>query len=273
MNGLESILEQARVYVVQNVPPALLDRAVLVGLGLVLAGVVVGVLGAKMAKPGLTLLVALAGGLGGAVFARDAGVHQLIGALVGAAMLGTVAFVTFRFWVGLAAALVLCSLAMGTFGYREVLPHVPAFEQAGILPPERQAAVSDVSIVERWNDPGGSPQRWARELWTYVTQQDHGAERNSRLVGVGALVTGLFLGVVLVKVMLVVSTSVIGTMLAASGAGTVLSSLSPKTYAGLGDHPGLLGMGVGAFLVTSVILQTMLLRKAAAASEEGKKKS
>jgi hydrogenase-4 membrane subunit HyfE len=51
------------------------------------------------------------------------------------------------------------------------------------------------------------------------------------------------------------------------------NNYAPASYQSLHERPTLLGVGIGAFLLTSLIVQTLLTRKAPSKKQESKDKS
>ena len=268
MTDLAPIIEQFRSFVTHSVPPPMLERTVAISIVLLVLGIGVSVLGAKLARPGLTALIGLLGGLGGVLFAQKAGFNAVIGGLVGAGMFATVALLTFRIWVGVATAVVASALALGAFGYHRVAPLAPEFEGMVASSPATEGARFTIpSPADQQAYRDRTPRQWADEFWTFATGKDAALELNSWLVGLGALAGGLFLGVIAMRWMLILSTSVFGTALVASSVATLIAHCVPESYQAFPKHPAIVGMGVGAFLVTSLILQTLLTRKAPAKGE------
>lgn len=274
MTDLTPVFEQIREFAVQNVPPGFQEWTVAIAAVFLVCGIGMSVLGAKIAKPAMTTVLGLLGGLGGVVFARNSGIHEAIGGLVGAVMLGTVSHLTFRLWVGVASALVFSTVALGAFSYQEVMPHVKEFDglvtwspvhgqQAFTLPsPEQQAANIQPEFKE-----------WARDFWAFATERDQTLPINSQLVGFGAAAVGLFLGVIAVRWMLILATSIVGTSLVTTAVATTVTHYSPGSEQAVLEHSGVMGLGVGAFLVSSLILQTLLTRKAPNSGQGVKSKS
>ena len=268
MTDVAPIIEQFRAFVTHSVPPQMMERTVAISIVLLVMGIGVSVLGAKLARPGLTALIGLLGGLGGVLFAQKAGFNAVIGGLVGAGMFATIALLTFRIWVGVATAVVVSFLALGAFGYHRVAPFAPEFEGMIASSPTTEVAKFTIpSAKDQQAYRDRTPQQWADEFWAFATGKDAALELNSWLVGLGALAGGLFLGVIAMRWMLILSTSVFGTVLVASSVATLIAHSVPESYQAFPKHPGIVGMGVGAFLVTSLILQTLLTRKAPAKSE------
>lgn len=264
MTTLAPIVEQAQLYLSNHVSPELLQRTVLIPLGFLAAGVALCVLGAKLARPGLTTAFGLLGGLLGVGFARESGYSAALGGLLAAAMFATIAFLTFRLWVGMVAAVVFSAVALGAFGYQRVAPHVAEFQEvSGLSAGSHADAVFAPDAQSTHAHRGLLPEQWAQQLWTYVaTKKDATVRRDVQLMGAGVGLIGLFLGVIAVRWMLILSTSVLGTILVTSGVAAVFARSIPASYQSLVHHPGLVGVGVGGFLMTSFIVQTLLTRKA-----------
>ena len=285
MNEIETILEQVRLFVVQHAPTDAMRGAVPAALIFLVAGVGLSVLGAKLARFGVTTAFVALGGVAGAGFARELDFHPLIGVLVGGLLIGIIAYQTFRLWVGLGAAVVFSSLVVGTFGYQRVVPYVAEFEQGvqhrAIVVPLPHGRGSDSSpitfavptAVEQQAYRDRTPRQWAEEFWAFVTQRDANVARNTKGLATVALLTGLCLGILAVRWALILSTSLVGTVLVTTAVATLLTHSVPESYQAFQHNPGLLGVGVGGFLVTSLILQTMLSRKSPAAKGESAAKS
>ena len=90
-----------------------------------------------------------------------------------------------------------------------------------------------------------TPRQWAEQLWNFVTEKDVLIERNGKAIALGAMVTGLCLGVLAVRWALILSTSLIGTALVTTAVATLLNDSVPSTYQAFSGNPGLVGMGVG----------------------------
>lgn len=274
MTDLTPIFEHVREFAVQNIPSEFQERTVAIAAIFLVGGIGLSVLGAKLAKPAMTTVLGLLGALGGVVFARNTGIHEAIGGLVGAVMFGTVSHLTFRLWVGVASALVLSTLALGAFSYQEVVPHVKEFD--GMMtwsPVEGQQKFTLPSPEEQAANIQPEFKEWASGFWAYATQQDERLPINTQLVGFGAAALGLFLGVIAVRWMLILATSIVGTGLVTTAVATTVAHYSPGSEQTFLSNAGVMGMGVGAFLVSSLILQTLLTRKAPESGQGKKNKS
>ena len=194
--------------------------------------------------------------------------------LVGGLLVGVIAYQTFRLWVGLGAAVVFSSLVVGTFGYQRVVPYVAEFEQ-GVQHPAVAGPITFAvpTTLEQQAYRDRTPRQWAEEFWAFVTQRDANVARNTKGLATVALLTGLCLGILAVRWALILSTSLVGTVLVTTAVATLLTHSVPESYQAFQNNPGLVGVGVGGFLVTSLILQTMLSRKSPAAKGESAAKS
>ena len=200
----------------------------------------------------------------------------MICGLVGAFLIGIIAYQTFRLWVGVGAAVVFSSLVLGTFGYQRVVPYVAEFQQGA----QQLSIQSPITIAvptsigqQTYRDPTQQPQQWAEEFWAFVTQRDVNVARNTKALATVALLTGLCLGILAVRWALILATSLVGTVLVTTAAATLLTHSVPESYQAFQNNPSLVGVGVGGFLVTSLILQTMLSCKSPSAKGDCSAKS
>lgn len=275
MTDLTPIFEQLREFALQNIPSGFQERTVAIAAIFLVGGIGLSVLGAKMAKPAMTTVLGLIGAYGGVMFARHTGIHEAIGGLVGAVMFGTVSHLTFRLWVGVASALVLSALALGAFSYQELVPHANEFldGMATSQPVEGQPAFTLLSPEEQGDYIHAELKERAMDFWAFAIQRDKDLPINTQLVGFGAAALGLFLGVIAVRWMLILATSIVGTGLVTTAVATTVAHYSPGSEQTFLSNAGVMGMGVGAFLVSSLILQTLLTRKAPESGQGKKNKS
>ncbi|MBI4716197.1 MAG: hypothetical protein HY763_00170 [Planctomycetes bacterium] len=266
MNDISPVVDQVRLFMEQQLPTDPLTRAIPLALMLLVAGVALSVLGAKLAKPGIAVAFAGLGAMVGVAFGRDSALPTPLCALVAAAMMGAVGHLTFRLWVGLGTAAVFTLLTWGAFGYRNVLPYAAEFQGRSSSPAQVQSEMGVMPLpVPGVEQLDRTPRQWAEDFWSFVAAKDAGVERDARMLGTAAMLTGLFLGVIAVRWMAILSTSLVGTALVVSGVGTLLTQLVPGVYQAVTAGPTILGIGVGGFLVTSLIIQTLITRKAPAA--------
>lgn len=278
MTDLTPILEQVRAYAEQHGYGDVQAQAVPGAIVFLVLGIGLSVLGAKLARPAMTLAVALLGGVVGAWFSRTAGFPNPAGAILGVGlgvvMFATIAHRTFPVLVGVGTALVFSSLAIGTLGGQRVLPHYEEFTQLNKLAVPESVGFAVPSAEQQEEYLTKPPEDFAREFWAFVNEKDETVATHGQLLGIGAAVLGMFLGVVALRWMLILSSSLLGTAMLTTGVGTLLNAIcTPKSFQALQSHSAAMGMGVGAFLVTSLILQTLLTRKAPTDKQQGKAKA
>ena len=212
----------------------------------------------------------LVGGWVGVQFSDLTGFARPVCGLAGAAMLGVVAYQTFRLWVGVVAAMVAASVMAGVFGYNRVAPHVEEFNRMAIYANvDGSTAFALPSPEQQQNYLQRGPREWGGDLWSYVTSHDPTAERNGKAMVLGAMVIGLCLGVVAMRLALILSTSLLGTAFVTTAITALGDRAFPGTYEAFQAHPTYVGVGVGAFLVMSLVVQTMLTRSAPKEKGEG----
>lgn len=273
MTDFQAMFGQMRVFIEQHAPENIVDQVVPMAIVCLMAGVILCVLGAKISRWGTAAAFAVLGGMGGAYFSKQTGYAFPICAAAGAFTIAIVGYVTFRLWVGVLAALVFSSVALGAFGYHQVLPHLAEFDQVTARPvidgplgftlptPDQQEAVEN-----------RTPKEWFQQFWQFVSHENVRIEQNAWALGIGAMVIGLCLGVIAMRPALILSSSLIGTAMVVSAIATLWSQLRPgATYQTIEGQPGLFGVLVGGFLVSSLIVQTLITRPAAAGGGGGSK--
>lgn len=263
MTEIETVLENLRQLAVQHAPAEILKDALPFAILCLLAGVGLSVLGAKTARFGMTCGFAVFGAMVGSLVAKLTSFPAPVCGLVGALMIGVIGYQTFRLWVGLGSAGVLCVAALTAFGYQHVLPHVSDFQQTEISAVRAASGSFGVPSAEQQAAyRNRTTRQWASEFWAYVVAKDVQIGQNGRALAIMAMVTGLCLGLLAVRSALILSTSLVGTALVATAAASVLADSVPDTTQVFRDHPGGVGAAVGGFLVTSLIVQTLITREA-----------
>jgi hypothetical protein len=184
----------------------------------------------------------------------------------GSLIIGIIGFQTFRLWVGVAVAMLLAALVVGGFGATRVLPHLTEYTNTsspifGQPTPSGETEFLIPTPDEQTAHLNRSPKTWFSSFWTFLTERDPGVALNTQAVAILAALSGLSLGLVAARPCLIISTSLIGTAMVITGVGTLLASSVPSAYASVENNPRLIGLGVAAFLATSLLLQTMLMRK------------
>jgi len=270
MGDVPTILQQVTLFVQQHAPADMLRQAVPAGISLLILGILLSVLGAKFARFGFTTFFILLGASLGLAFARERNFQPLAGAAVGAALVGAVGFLTFRVWVGALTAIVLSWAAVGLFGYYNIIPHVSEFEKTAGVVSAQDSGATTFSIPtpeqqQAYRDR--SPGEWASRFWSYVREHHWSSAVTSETIAVVALLSGLCIGLLATRAALIICTSIVGTLFVASGLATLLTNSVPQSCQAFQQNPGLIGIGLGGFLLTSLVLQFMLSRKGAIKSE------
>jgi hypothetical protein len=262
MNGMSRILEQASRFVEQQLPPEAIQPVVPAAILLIIAGVLVGVLGARLIRPGLTAIFGIGGALAGGQCAHATGLPMPVTVIISGLVAGGIGYALYRLWVGVGAAMVLAGIAVSVFAYQRIAPEVETFESSGVT-----AAVGDEAAKFAVLDPDEqqdylthSPEKWARQFWTHLTGRQSGIGRRlAAIAGAGGLL-GLLLGVILTRPTLILYTSFVGTSLVAGGLAVLAARLDVELYRSALASPGLLTGAMASLLLTSLVLQARLYR-------------
>ncbi|MBU0607254.1 MAG: hypothetical protein KKI08_05175, partial [Armatimonadetes bacterium] len=196
---------------------------------------------------------------------------------IAAVLIGMIGYHAFGFWVGLTMSAVLATVVVGGFSFLRLQPYVSSFEThlQTVTAPESDAfpLVSEAfPLTSAAEGPAACPAgAWLTQFGGYLREQDASAARLGSALGATSVLVGMLLGLMAVRFALVVSTSVLGTLLAAGGAVMLLNEWGPSGMFGGGQSQTALGLGIGSFLVTSLCLQTVLTRQPAPAPPDKEK--
>jgi hypothetical protein len=255
-----------------NVPAVTAVAVVLVVVGLVLA-----VLGAKLARGMLTFGFVIAGiGVGAAVGGRfDA--PLAVSGLLGATTCGLLGFVMYRLWVGVLTGVVLVMILSSTYGAKTMAPDWKAYvDRRGDAPAlSAPGGVGGGSVTvssgagEMFTTPDPETQArflnpefsdWLRGFWDFTSTNDPGKVRKLMLISGCLALFGLISGLLAVRFTLVTITSIVGTTMLLSGATVLIQQVLPDLYSAFMDHPQAVAMSGGTFLLGSLVLQSLLTR-------------
>ncbi len=266
MNDFDAILQQGRSLIEAYVPSGALTASGWWALLTLALGVLVCVLGAKLARGAITACFVGVGGLVGSSFATLLELPALPCAIVAGAVVGVVAFMTYRLWAGVLTALVVSSIVLTVFGYQRVVPHLASFEPAPTLSARVPDAAGGEAVPLESSDVRTAVARaaaaeWISEFRTFLAQQDSRIGSHAEAVALGSGLIGLFLGVVVVRFALIAATAILGTSMITGSILSLCQSAAPGVYETLSGRPAVLGMAVGALLVASVVLQSILTRR------------
>ena len=263
MDGLPEMLEQGRRFAEQHVPPESLPPPVPVALMVLLAGIVIGVLGAKLARPALTAAFGIGGAVAAGELARAFELPLAFTVIIGALLIGVIGFCLHRLWVGLATSFVLVAVVLSIFGYYRILPEAVTFNQTypAVVSGAADAEFALPDAEQRAEYNRRSPQKWARDFWAHLTHRQADVEERIAVIGAAAALAGLLLGVLATRLAWVACSALVGTSLVASGAMALAATLVPDHYRAALDNPRwLVAAGVG-LLLCSLLLQALLNRR------------
>lgn len=276
MEQVASILEQLRQFSIQHAPNGVPTGAIPVALFFLLIGVALSVVGARFARFGMTSVFVLLGCVLGHQFAENFQYSPAICMPAGGLLLGLIGFQTFKVWVGVAIAFLLSMLVVSGFGAKNIVPHFVSYTETSPLNMGQPGIEGETqfTIPTRYEQSAyvnGDPRTWLAGFWKFLTERDPGLARNTQALGILTALCGLCIGLMAVRPSLIVSTSLIGTAMVATGVMTLLSTSVTSTYDKIQANPRLIGLGVAAFLATSLVLQTMLMRKSTVGDSSPKK--
>lgn len=247
-------------FVQQHLPGGVLPRSDLLLGSMLVIGVLASTLGAKLARPIVTLAF---GGLG-ATLAGMYG-HGLdfplpVTIIIAAALAGMVGYLAFRLWVGVGAGGLLALIALSIYGSTHIIPHLQTFEAS-------QPATMDEYVIpdvpQEQQDPWKNVAATAKDFWAHLQTQQADIERDTLLIAAAAGLFGLVVGVWAVRFTLVVSTAIAGTSLLVAALSLVLQCYWPQVWESLPEHSSEVNIAVLGFLLASLILQTLLTRRPA----------
>jgi hypothetical protein len=241
-------------------PKEHLPNAVFAGGGALLVGVVIAVWGAKLLRPIFALTFVASGAWYGGEVAKQFGISETVGIVIGAIVMGVLGYVLYRLWVAGMSAVLVGLIAISIYASYKVIPHWSAYYQ-----PE------EVTEFEVGSADNPQPVGWEsllvslRDFWEYLKQEEADVSRNVTLVlGVAALV-GFFLGLFAERAVTIVWTSALGVVVATAGIVTLCMHARPEWRSRLWEHPQWLLLGLACLWVLALGVQTQGTRRTVAA--------
>ena len=268
MDHVVALIDWLRMFVMQHAADRGIPTSALpVALILLVVGVALSVLGAKFARFALTSAFVLAGGALGDRFSEIFLYPKWLCIPLGALLIGMVGFQTFRLWVGAGVAVLLSAIVVSGFGANRVVPHLAEYAQTSplkvddsLVPSETEYSIPSPEQQAQYVQP--DPRTWFSNFWVFLTERDPQMARNTQALGIVAALAGFCLGLMAVRPSLVISTSFFGTTLVAMGVATLMARSVDSSYTAIQNNPRIIGLGLVAFLASSLIIQTLLMRKA-----------
>jgi len=242
-------------FLFQFVPRERLPGGDLVAGVLLVVGIVSATLGAKLARPAVTLAFA---GAGAAIAARYGGLLGIplpVTVVVAAILSGLLGRVAFRLWVGVLMGATLALVALGIYGSAHILPHWQTFEAARVV--ERALPDATQQQGSAWE----TTTQTFRDFWAHLKGQQADVERNTLLIAAGAGIFGLVLGLWAARFTLVVSSATCGVLLVATASYLAAQCYWPHVLESLPTHAKQVDVAVLSFLAASLVLQALLTRR------------
>ncbi|MCP4247382.1 MAG: hypothetical protein GY778_10080 [bacterium] len=267
MDGWSDIAEQGRRLIEQHLPAEAIPPVAPVAIVALLVGVMVAVLGARLARPVLTAGFGVAGALAALRYACMLDLPQAVTVVLASVTLSVTGYLLYRLWIGVAAGAMMAALALGVFGFYRVLPEVAPFNESypAVIAQSDEGGFALLDAEQQRTYLEKSPRTWAHDFWTHLTAQQADVQRNVVVIGVAAALMGLLLGALATRPALIVCTALFGTALVGSGLAALAAALVPEQYQSALNHPVWLGGAGAVLLLASLVLQTALTRPPPAA--------
>jgi len=263
VDQLISYFDQCRGFASHHLNPEAFTAAAAVAGAAVVAGVLISVIGAKLAKTAFTVVMTLVG-VGAssslAYLIPDAPwVAYLLGAVAGAVL----GFLLFRLWVGGVAAGVFAVAAMAYAGHAQFLPALDRIDGSALaVGQDGSAAFAVPTPTEQQAFQKMSVGELTDRFWNEIKLQDPAAPGRLRNFGIVAGVVGLGIGLLLSRLTLIVCTSLVGTGLLVCGLFYLGQAFWPEVIEQLSPHGRYLALVAASFFVFSAVLQSRLTHKA-----------
>ncbi len=261
MENIQHVFEPLRAIIERYIdvdaaaPMLVAGPCALVAVGLILA-----VLGAKMARISMTTSFAMMGVVLGGLLGQRLSWSVSITPIIGGVVFGVCGWVLYRLWVGLATGLLLAFLAVGSYGSSTLLPQFDTYDAPPqiITGPDQSSATLGEAVRTIHLNP--EFKEWLRGFWGHATASNKSMERNLGLFAAAAGIVGVLLGLLAVRFTLVMVTSVLGTGMLLAGATALVQQFLPEFYKAGSAHPQGMGVAAGTLLMGSLVLQGLLTR-------------
>ncbi|MCK4660303.1 MAG: hypothetical protein KAV82_12340 [Phycisphaerae bacterium] len=267
-----------------NIPPEYQVPVFPVAVGMLVIGIGLSVLGAKLARWGITCAFGAAGVAVAAALAPGIDLSTIAVIVIGAIVAGGIGYWMFRLWVGLAAAALFGVVAVGFYGSHAVVPHfleyqsgydfnnAVAMPQAGDI--ETFTAVyhaeddkaGTVSLARTFASEAGADalsglRAWAEDFWVYVQSQEADVNKWIPGIGLAAGLIGFLLGVFRSRFTLILGTAMVGITLVMSGLAGLAAKMQLNVPQAIGQHTQAICIAGVLMLLASILLQALLTRK------------
>jgi hypothetical protein len=229
----------------------------LMAIGVAGIGIILAFWGARLLRTIYILGFMVVGAAEGLKLGSNWGIDTLIGLTFGAGIAGLLAYILFRWWVGVTAGTVavLLVLALAT---PKLVPLSEEYQGFG------RGEIGSAYLVGSGDDTKNVTE-YIRGLGTHIwTQHKDFAWRFIIAAGMAWLL-GVVLGLVLPKFTTILGTSLFGVFFVSIGAGVLLCRNWPEIWTAVITHPDWYLVGMGALLIVSAWRQTRSARAPATA--------
>ncbi|MCH7701985.1 MAG: hypothetical protein IID37_09875 [Planctomycetes bacterium] len=223
--------------------------------GLIGLGVLISVLGAKLARPGLALVFLGLGTSLASQFSDRLALPYPVLMVIGACVGGAVGYALYRLWVGVATGVLLACVAGMVMGHGHILSAIEELKQTTVAEFELQ---SPSVQAEHW---GSSPREMAAELWHNIRAQSPATAGRIPVAATLAGLAGLLFGLFAARVAVILGTATLGTALLCLGTATLAQQFRPDVLDQLLGREGALILTVLGLLAASSLLQAHLTRR------------
>ncbi len=237
----------------QSVPEQALPKVLWLGLGLLAAGLVVGVFGALIARGSISLVLGGTGLVLGAKLATQFGVPHIAGGLLGFAALASVGFFAHKMWVGLGVATLTSALGLFAYGHDTYWPEFVHYD------PQATAAVDSVTfevpadgVARR---AGRNPITYLQGFYNDMKARNPSLTNKASVVAMVCAVLGFCWGLWFTRGALIVCCATAGTMLLGASLAALAEAVVGQGWeARLANHPQM----TMAFIICSFLLSNLV---------------
>lgn len=236
--------------------------------GIIGLGVLVSVLGAKLARPALAVLFLGIGTSLAGQFGDRLPLPYPVMLVIGAGVGGAVGYALYRLWVGLAMGVLLACVAGMVLGHGHILSAIEELHQTAAAGLDEQSAEfvlqSPAAQAESWR---ASPGEMAAELWHNIQAQSPVSASRIPVAATLAGIAGLLFGLFAARVAVILGSAALGTALLCFGTATLAQQFRPDVLDQLLGREGALLVSILGVLAASSLLQAHLTRRPRATSE------
>jgi hypothetical protein len=253
---LKPLTELARQHVPTDaVPPWWFAAAVML-----VFGVAVCVLGAKLARWFISVCFAAAGMAAGVKISAVTDISSPgPAALVGGLVVGGIGYMLHRLWVGVLAGCFAGLLVFGTYSSQKITPHLIEFNNSYQL-----RTIEDFHVGAA---DGQAPKvdwdhlrEYLHEFGDYLEVSEPSALSWGGLSALGAAVVGFMLGAIFCRLTLILFTATFGALSVACGVALLGQGFGIDVYETCKLRPEISAAAVASFFLVSVGLQYHLTR-------------